>query len=301
MKRVMLAIDLTGKHALVAGVGDERGLGFGIAKALANAGATVAVATWPPLFKMLKLILARPTSVPLLTLKNGKLLEFTEVIPFDAEYDRMEDVPTEMREHRRHKDLGDFTMAGLAAAVKASGGVDIVVHSLANAPEIQKALLDTSRAGYLSAVSTSAYSNVSLVSHLGPLMRPGGAFVSMSYIAGERVVPGYGGGMSTAKAALESDARVLAYEAGRRWGHRVNVISAGPYKSRAAEAIGPIDLMIKYTQLASPLQTAVTSEEIGQTAAFLCSPLASAITGQVIYADKGFSAMGLTVERPPGF
>jgi enoyl-[acyl-carrier protein] reductase I len=290
----MLAIDLTGKHALVAGVGDERGLGFAIAKALAEAGATVSVATWPPLLKMFKLMLGRDKVDPALLLRDGTKIQLAAIYPLDAEFDRLEDVPAELKEHRRYRDAGDFTISGLAAAVAASGGVDIVVHSLANAPEVQKPLLETSRAGYLSAVSTSAYSHVSLVQRLGPLTRPGGSFLSLSYLASQRVVPGYGGGMSSAKAALESDARVLAYEAGRRWGHRVNVISAGPYRSRAAEAIGPIEQMIAYTSQAAPLPAAITAEEVGATAAFLSSPLASGITGTVVYVDKGYSVMGLT-------
>ncbi len=93
-------------------------------------------------------------------------------------------------------------------------GLDIVVHSLANAPEVKSPLVDTSRQGYLSAIGVSAYSNVSLVRQLSPLMRPGGSFLSLTYIAGERVIPGYGGGMSSAKAALEADTRTLAFEAG---------------------------------------------------------------------------------------
>jgi enoyl-[acyl-carrier protein] reductase I len=294
----VLAIDLTGKHALVAGVGDERGFGFSIAKALAEAGAKVSVATWPPLLKMFKLMLARPTSEPFLTLGNGKKLELAAIYPFDADYDRLEEVPAEVKDHRRYADAGDFTTSGLAAAVAANGGVDIVVHSLANGPEVTRPLLETSRAGYLAAVSASAYSLVSLVQHLGPHMRPGGSFVALSYLASQRVVSGYGGGMSSAKAALESDARVLAYEAGRRWGHRVNVISPGPYKSRAAEAIGPIELMIEYVRRAAPLQAAITAAEVATTAAFLSSPLARGITGSVVFVDKGFSAMGVTVDRP---
>jgi enoyl-[acyl-carrier protein] reductase I len=139
---------------------------------------------------------------------------------------------------------------------------------------------------------------VSMVSHLGPVMRRGGAFVSLSYMASERVVPGYGGGMSSAKAALESDTRVLAYEAGRMWGHRVNVISAGPYASRAASAIGLMDQMIDYAKRNSPLPEAITAEQVGATAAFLCSPLASGITGSTVYVDKGYHAMGVAVDRP---
>ncbi|CAN5901872.1 enoyl-[acyl-carrier-protein] reductase [soil metagenome] len=280
----MLAIDLTGKRALVAGVGDERGLGFAIAKTLAAAGATVSVATWPPLYKLFKLVMARDPG-------PGTTLDLAAIHPFDADYDRMEDVPAEVREHRRYKDLGDFTMTGLAAAV---GELDIVVHALANGPEVTKPLLETSRAGYLAAVSTSAYSHVALVPRLGPGMRRGGSFLALSYLASHRVVPGYGGGMSSAKAALESDARVMAYEAGRRWGHRVNIISPGPYRSRAAEAIGSVDQMLAYTTAVTPLPDPITADEVAATAAFLSSPLASGITGTVIYVDKGYAAMGLT-------
>src|SRR6185369_1341059 len=130
------------------------------------------------------------------------------------------------------------------------------------------------------------------------VMRRGGAFVSLSYLASGRVVPGYGGGMSSAKAALESDTRTLAYEAGRAWGHRVNCISAGPFASRAASAIGFIGQMIEYTKRNSPLQDAITAEEVGSTAAFLCSPLASGITGTTVYVDKGYSIMGTAVDQP---
>src|SRR5678816_2674244 len=118
-----------------------------------------------------------------------------------------------------------------------------------------------------------------------------------SYMAAERAVPGYGGGMSSAKAALESDTRILAYEVGRAWGHRVNVISAGPYASRAASAIGFIDQMIDYAKRNAPLPEPITAEEVAATAAFLCSPLASGITGTTVYVDKGYHAMGIAADR----
>ena len=117
-------------------------------------------------------------------------------------------------------------------------------------------------------------------------------------MAAERAVPGYGGGMSSAKAALESDTRLLAYEAGRAWGHRVNVISAGPFASRAASAIGSIQQMVDYAKANSPLPEAITAAEVGATAAFLCSPLAAGITGSTVYVDKGYHAMGVAVDRP---
>ena len=292
----MLSIDLTGKHAVVAGVADDGGFGFAIAKALAEAGATVAVATWPPALGIFKTMLERGKFDASMQLSNGSKLAFTNIYGLDAEFDKLEDAPAELRESRRYRELGDFTISGLAAKVAADGGADIVIHSLANGSEVKKPLLETSRKGYLSALSASAYSNVSLIQHMGPHMRKGGAFLSLSYMASERVIPGYGGGMSSAKAALESDARVLAFEAGRKWGHRVNVISAGPFASRAASAIGFIQQMISYNQRNSPLTDPLTAEEVGNTAAFLSSPLASGITGTVVYVDKGFAAMGIAVD-----
>jgi enoyl-[acyl-carrier protein] reductase I len=298
----MLSIDLTGKHALVAGVADDGGFGFAIAKALAEAGATVSVASWPPAMGIFTKLLDLGKMDASLKLSNGSKLQFSKIYPLDAEYDRLEDAPTELRENRRYRDSGDFTISGLAAAVKADhpDGIDVVVHSLANGPEVKKPMLEVSRKGYLGAVSASAYSMVSMVQHLGPIVRRGGSFLSLSYMAAERAVPGYGGGMSSAKAALESDTRILAFEAGRKWGHRVNVISAGAYASRAASAIGFIHEMIDYAKRNTPLPEAITAEEVGSTAAFLCSPLAAGITGSTVYVDKGYHAMGIAVDRSAG-
>jgi enoyl-[acyl-carrier protein] reductase I len=294
----MLRIDLTGKRALVAGVADDGGFGFAIAKAFAEAGATVSVATWPPALGIFKTMLERGKMDASLQMSDGGKLQFAKIYPLDAEFDRLDDVPAELRENRRYRDLGDFTISGLAKAIE--GPLDIVVHSLANGPEVKKPMLEVSRRGYLGAISASAYSMVSMVQHLGPVMRRGGAFCSLSYMAAERAVPGYGGGMSSAKAALESDTRILAFEAGRAWGHRVNVISAGPYASRAASAIGFIQDMIDYAKRNTPLPEPITAEEVGATAAFLCSPLASGITGTTVYVDKGYSAMGIAVDRSAG-
>jgi enoyl-[acyl-carrier protein] reductase I len=116
-------------------------------------------------------------------------------------------------------------------------------------------------------------------------------------MASERVIPGYGGGMSSAKAALESDTRVLAFEAGRRFGIRVNTISAGPLASRAASAIGIIEKMVGYVAANSPLTEPLVATEVGAVAAFLASPLASGITGSVVYVDKGYHAMGMPVSE----
>jgi enoyl-[acyl-carrier protein] reductase I len=125
------------------------------------------------------------------------------------------------------------------------------------------------------------------------LLRPNASVLSLTYMASERVIPGYGGGMSSAKAALESDTRTLAYEAGRKWGARVNTISAGPLASRAASAIGIIERMVEYCAANSPLAGELTPMDVGLTAAFLSSPFAAGITGSTIYVDKGYHAMGM--------
>jgi enoyl-[acyl-carrier protein] reductase I len=298
----MLAIDLKGKRALVAGVADDGGFGFAIAKALAGAGATVCVGTWPPAMNIFLNLLERGKMDASLALADGGKLAFERIFPLDAQFDTLDDAPSEIRENKRYKERGDFSIAGLAAALTRDFGptpLDIVVHSLANGPEVKKPLIDTSRAGYLAAVSVSAYSLVSMVRQLSPLMRPGGSFLSLTYMAGERVIPGYGGGMSTAKAALESDTRTLAYEAGRRHGVRINTISAGPWASRAASAIGFIDMMIKYCRANAPLPRELDASEVGATAAFLASPLASAITGTTVYVDNGYHSMGMAVDPTP--
>jgi enoyl-[acyl-carrier protein] reductase I len=298
----MLKIDLSGKRAFVAGVGDDQGFGFAIAKHLAMAGASVCVGTWPPTYTIFTKLISLGKIKESLQLPGGGELAFERIYAFDGDFDTLADAPAEVRENRRYKDHADFSIQGVADKLKGDFGdkpLDIVVHSFANGPEVKRALIHTSRRGYLAAIGSSAYSFVSMVNRFGPLARPGSAFLNLSFFASERTVPGYGGGMSSAKAALESDTRTLAYEAGRVFGARVNSISAGPWASRAASAIGFIGNMIEYTTRNSPLPEAITPADVGATGAFLCSPLAAGITGSVIHVDKGFSTMGLAVDAVP--
>lgn len=283
---------LAGKRALVAGIGDNRGFGFAIAKQLAMAGASVCAATWPPAFSSFMALLKRGDYDESRKLPDGTMFEFERVYPLDARYDSLADVPEEVRNHRRYREFERFTVDCMAKSLDEDFGpasLDIVVHCIANGPEVFQPLLETSRGGYLEAVSTSSYSFVALARHLGPRLRPDAAMLCMSFLAAQRTVPGYGGGMSSAKAALESDTRVLAFELGRRHGTRVNCISAAPWPSRAAEAIAPGagDGMAKYVAQHSPIQRTITPEDVGNAATFLCSPAASAITGSTVYVDYG--------------
>lgn len=290
-------LDLRGKKALIVGIGDDQGFGWAIAKTLAEAGAEILIGTWAPIVRIFTTSWANGKFDESRKLKNGKMLEYSKLYPIDAVFDKMEDVPQEIKENKRYAELSLYTVSEVAKQVeKDVGQIDILVHSLANAPEVTKNLLDTSRKGYLAAMSSSAYSFISLLSHFGPIMNSGGSALSLSYIASERVIPGYGGGMSSAKAALESDTRTLAWEAGRKWNLRVNAISAGALRSRAAKAIGMIDDMIAYSKANAPLCKDLEAEEVGAAALFLLSPLASAITGTVLYVDNGMHAMGLAVD-----
>ena len=295
----MLPINLSGKRALVAGVADDHGFGFAIAKALAEAGASVCVATWPPALNIFLNLIERGKMDDSRRMTDGSLLTFERIYPLDAMYDTLASAPEEIRENKRYKELGDFSIQGLVKRFTDDFGeqpIDIVVHSLANGPEVKKPLLEVSRNGYLAAVSASAYSMVSMVQHFGPIMRPGGSFNSLTYMASERAIPGYGGGMSSAKAALESDTRLLAFEAGRKWGVRVNTISAGPLASRAASAIGIIERMVEYCSANTPLPEDLKAQEVGNTAAFLASDLASGITATTVYVDKGYHSMGMAAD-----
>lgn len=295
----MLKIDLRGKKAFIAGVGDDQGYGWAIAKALAEAGAEILIGTWTPMMKIFGTSLANGKFDESRMLSDGSLMQIAKIYSLDAAFDSIDDVPQEIKENKRYKEASEYTITDVAKAIERDyGKIDLFVHSLANGPEVQKDLLDTSRKGYLAALSASSYSFISLLAHLGPIMNPGGATLSLTYIASEKAIPGYGGGMSSAKAALESDTRSLAWEAGRKWNIRVNTISAGPLRSRAAKAIGFVDRMIAYSESNAPISKDLQATEVGNVGAFLLSPLASGITGSIVYVDNGLHAMGVAVDSP---
>ncbi|CAI0402849.1 unnamed protein product [Linum tenue] len=223
-----LPIDLRGKRAFIAGIADDNGYGWAIAKSLAAAGAEILVGTWVPALNIFESSLRRGKFDESRVLPDGSLMEITKVYPMDAVFDGPEDVPEDIKTNKRYAGSSNWTVKELVESVKQDfGSIDILVHSLANGPEVAKPLLETSRFGYLAAISASSYSFISLLQNFLPIMNPGGATISLTYIAAERTIPGYGGGMSSAKAALESDTRVLAFEAGRKHKIRVNTISAG--------------------------------------------------------------------------
>lgn len=293
----MLKIDLRGKKAFIAGIGDDQGYGWSIAKKLYEAGAEIIVGTWAPILNIFLTSWEKGKFDESRKLSDGTLFQYKEVYPIDASFDLPEDLPSEIKENKRYKDLSNYTISEVAAEIeKKYGKIDFLIHSLANAPEVTKPLLETSRKGYLSALSSSSFSFISLLKYFGPIMNENSSMLGLTYAASTNAVPGYGGGMSSAKAALESDTRTLAWEAGRKWNIRVNCISAGPLKSRAAKAIGMIDYMINYSKANAPIVKDLDAEEVANAALFLLSNLASAVTGQILFVDNGLDIMGLAMD-----
>jgi len=295
---------MRGKTVFVGGVADSTGYGWAIAKACAEAGAKIILGTWPPVMPIFQMGIERGQFEADQKLSDGSKMEIAKIYPLDATFDTKELIPEKVATSKRYREFSGYSIQEVVDSIsKDFGKIDFVVHSLANGPEVTKPLLDTSRDGYLAASSASAYSLVSMVSRFGPIMNPGGSVVSLTYVASEKVIPGYGGGMSSAKAALESDTKVLAFEAGRKYGIRVNTISAGPLASRAAKAIGGagkpktfIDYAIDYSKANAPMAQDLYSDDVGATAAFLLSPLARAVTGITMYVDNGLSAMGMALD-----
>jgi enoyl-[acyl-carrier protein] reductase I len=173
------------------------------------------------------------------------------------------------------------------------GRLDFLIHSIAYAPkeELEGEYLSTTRDGFLTALEVSAYSLAQLARAAAPLMTDGGSIVSMSYYGAEKVVPNYNV-MGVAKAALEASTRYLAADLGKRK-IRVNAISAGPINTLSARAVSNMGTMLRHHAERAPLGRNVEAREVGNTALFLCSPLSSGITGEVIHVDCGYNIMAL--------
>ncbi|EPS59452.1 hypothetical protein M569_15354, partial [Genlisea aurea] len=170
-----LPIDLrAGKRAFIAGVADDNGYGWAISKSLAAAGAEILVGTWVPALNIFESSLRRGKFDESRKLPDGSLMNITKVYPLDAVFDSPEDVPEDVKSNKRYAGSTNWTVKEVAESVKQDyGSIDILVHSLANGPEVTKPLLETSRNGYIAAISASSYSYISLLRHFLPIINPG--------------------------------------------------------------------------------------------------------------------------------
>ena len=173
------------------------------------------------------------------------------------------------------------------------GGLDIMIHAIAfaNKEDLANPYVQTSRHGFHLAMDVSAYSMVALARHATPLMEGrGGSMLTLTYMGSEKVIPNYNV-MGVAKAALEASVRYLAHDLGPK-GIRVNAISAGPIRTLAASGIADFKEMLHHVSERAPLKRNIDATEVGKTALFLCSEWGSAITGEVLHVDAGYSIMG---------
>jgi enoyl-[acyl-carrier protein] reductase I len=256
---------LTGKRALIVGLASNRSIAWGVAQAMRNQGAELAF-----------------------NYQNEKLKERVEemaqelgstiALPCDVSNDQeIEHLFTQLKSHWDH--------------------FDILVHSVAFAPReaLEGRYVDSvTRESFRIAHDVSAYSFAALAKASLPMMQGrAGAMLTLSYLGAVRAIQNYNV-MGAAKASLEANVRYLAYDLGAD-NIRVNGISAGPIRTLAASGITGFRKMLDHVAQASPLKRNVTTEEVGNVAAFLCSDLASGVTGEITYVDCGFSVMGMHI------
>jgi enoyl-[acyl-carrier protein] reductase I len=255
---------LEGKRALVIGVASKRSIAWGIAQALRRQGAELAFT-----YQNEKL----ESRVTDLAAEAGS--EF--VLPLDVSSDQqIDDVAQTLSDQW--------------------GSVDIVIHAVAYAPRdhLEGDYLEhLTREGFAQAHDVSSYSFAALGKALRPLMQGrDAAMLTLSYLGAERAMPNYNV-MGVAKASLEANVRYMAYALGPE-GIRVNAVSAGPIRTLAASGIGDFRKLLEHAENAAPLRRNVTIDDVGNTAAFLCSDLAAGVTGEVIYVDAGFNMTAMT-------
>ncbi|HPQ96666.1 MAG: enoyl-ACP reductase [Thiothrix sp.] len=255
---------LAGKRILVTGIASNRSIAYGIAQAMHREGAELA-----------------------LTYQNDKLKPRVE--KFAAAFGSSIALPC---------DVGTDTdiEATFAALREHWGGLDGVVHAIAFAPkeQLEGSIVDnTTREGAQIAHEISAYSFLAMARYARPLMEGrNGALLTLSYLGAVAAIPNYNV-MGMAKASLEAGVRFMAADLGPS-GIRVNAISAGPIRTLAASGITGFRKMLDHFEQHAPLRRHVTIEEVGNTAAFLCSDLASGITGEVTYVDAGWNILGMS-------
>jgi enoyl-[acyl-carrier protein] reductase I len=260
---------MSGKRALIVGVASDRSIATGIAEAFAREGAEIAF-----------------------TYQNDKLKSRVEKLATRLGQNTDLCFPCDVGDDAEIESV--FTGLG-----KHWDGLDILVHSVGFAPrdQLEGGFVDAiTREGFRIAHDISAYSLAGLTKAAMPMMEGRqGAILALTYNAATQVVPNYNV-MGLAKASLESCVRFLAADVGPK-GIRVNAISAGPVKTLASAGISGFRKMMSYAEKSSPLRRTVTLEEIGNTAAFLCSDLASGITGETTFVDAGSNIMGMVFDE----
>ncbi|MBX3070415.1 MAG: enoyl-ACP reductase [Thermomicrobiales bacterium] len=252
---------LAGKTFLVMGVANKWSIAYAIGEALVNAGATLA-----------------------LSYLDDRMVRDCEALIANAPGSKL----------YKGNVASDDDLDALAAGLKADFGViHGYVHSVGFAPpaELKNPFRETTRDGFGTAMDISVYSLIATSQRIVPLMTEGGSIITLTYLGADRAFPQYNV-MGVAKAALEASVRYLAFDLGKD-GIRVNAISAGPIKTAAARGIPGLTDMVKYFQQVAPIGAPFGAKNVADTALFLASDLSSAISGETIFVDNGFHAVGM--------
>ena len=254
---------LDGKKALVSGVASNRSIAYGVAKCLHREGAELAF-----------------------TYQTEKLKPRVEKIA--AEFGSSICIPLDVEDDQN-------IINAFAELKKVWDNFDIMIHSLAFAPteELKGSFVESvTRDGFETAHQISSYSFAAMAREAKPMLNENASLLTMTYLGSVKSIPNYNV-MGPAKASLESVVRFLAADLGPE-GIRVNAVSAGPIKTLAAAGVGGMRGLLKYVSSINPIGMNVTIEDVGNTAAFLSSDLASGITGETIYVDGGYRNLGMT-------
>jgi len=256
----------TGKTGLVFGIANDHSIAWAITQQLHAEGAEMGFTHLPD----------KDPERPRMAMRLKKLVE-----PIGAKIMMPCDV-------QKEEDID----AVFAKAKETFGQVDFVLHSIAYAPmdDLKGPVYNVSRDGFKLSMEISVYSLISLARRAREILKPGGSLLSLTYLGGEKVIPGYNV-MGICKAALESTVEYLAHELGPT-GFRVNALSAGPLKTLSSSAVGEFDKMLKLYTAFSPMRRNVTPDEVGKVGMFLLSDLSSGITGETLHVDGGFHIMG---------
>ncbi|KUP90914.1 enoyl-ACP reductase FabI [Tritonibacter horizontis] len=258
---------MAGKRGLIMGLANDKSIAWGIAKACAEAGAELAFSY------------------------QGDALR-KRVDPLAAQLGSDTVLPC---------DVGDeASIDALFAAIKEKwGALDFVVHAIgfSDKNELRGRYVDTSRANFTMTMDISVYSFTAVAKRAEKLMQPGGSMLTLTYYGAEQVMPHYNV-MGVAKAALEASVKYLAEDLGKD-GIRVNAISAGPIKTLAASGIGDFRYIMKWNEYNSPLRRNVTTDDVGKSALYLLSDLASGVTGENLHVDAGYHVVGMKAVDAP--
>lgn len=258
---------MAGKRGLIMGVANDKSIAWGIAKALADAGAEMAFSYLGDQFRK---------RVEPLAQKLGVTRLYDCDVSDEASIDAM-----------------------FAAIAEDWGEIDFLVHAIgfSDKNELRGRYVDTSRANFAMTMDVSVYSFTAVAQRAEKLMKNGGSMLTLTYYGAEQVMPHYNV-MGVAKAALEASVKYLAEDLGKD-GIRVNAISAGPIKTLAASGIGDFRYILKWNELNSPLRRNVTIDDVGRSALYLLSDLGSGVTGENLHVDAGYHIVGMKAVDAP--